>query len=210
VIADDPLRYGRLVAADLGRFFQPGLMARGDTDDLTTTFGRYDAPANLRPPSPRRRMRTFDSYHTPERFPAPLLKAYSKVVHLPRLPLAAILLAALAGVALRQLRRNVRHPAEVAVLSGAALLILLGHAMTSDFAVRYMIPTVPLILAGGLPGSRWLVVALRRSRALPAAAGPGRSSGDPASPAREPGDGRETCRPHGAPGRIPDREESVR
>src|SRR4051812_2248894 len=210
VIKDDPLRYGRLVLADLGRFFEPGLMTRGDNDDLTTTFGRYDATQNLRLPSTRKRMRTFDDYRTPERFPAPLLKTYSKVVHLPRLPLAAILLAALAGVVVPQLRRNVEHPTEVALLTIAGASILLGHALTSDFAVRYLIPTVPLILAGGIPGSRWLLAAVRPARASSAAAAADRSYGDPSSPAPERASDRGTYRPPAAPDRSQGRAGSAR
>lgn len=163
VIRDDPLAYGKLVAQDFGRFFQPGLMKRGDNDDLTTTFGRHDAPNQLRLPSTALAMRTFDNYVTERYWPAPVLDRYSRVVHLPRLPLGLLLLAALAGVAIPVTRRKIEHPAEVAALSGAAFCVLLGHAMTSDFAVRYMIPVVPLILAGGIPGSRWLLAPVRRA-----------------------------------------------
>ncbi|MFL5894298.1 MAG: hypothetical protein ACJ76Z_04190 [Thermoleophilaceae bacterium] len=164
VIRDDPWGYVRLVVGDMGRFFEPGLMKRGDNDDLTTTFGRYDADRNLLPPPLRNPLRTFRSYRTPERAPHSLLAAYSKVVHLPRLPLAALLFASIFGLLVPPLRRAIRHPAEVAMLIGAAFSILLGHALTSDFAVRYLIPTVPLILAGGIPGSRWLWVAVTRAR----------------------------------------------
>src|SRR3954447_18726677 len=166
VIADRPGAYARLVLADLGRFFQPGLMKRGDNDDLTTTFGRYDPEHDLQPPSTRTAQRAFDSYRPKDRPPAALVVAYAKVVHLPRLPLAALMLCGLAGVLVRPLRRATRHPAEVALLLGAAFLVLLGHALTSDFAVRYLLPVVPLIVAGGIPGSRWLLVAATRGRGI--------------------------------------------
>jgi hypothetical protein len=164
VIKDNPIGYAGLVVSDLGRFFQPGLMMRGDNDDLTTTFGRYDAPKNLRLPPQRNPIRTFHEYRTPKRFPAPLLTAYSRVIHLPRVPLGLILLAGLVGVAVPRLRREIEHPVEVALLTGAAFCVLLGHAMTSDFALRYMIPVVPLILAGGIPGSRWAWIEITRRR----------------------------------------------
>jgi hypothetical protein len=211
VIEDDPLRYGRLVLADLGRFFQPGLMTRGDNDDLTTTFGRYDAPQNLQLPPTRQKQRTFDRYKTPQRAPAGVLRTYSKVVHLPRLPLAALMLAALAGILLPRLRRNIKHPAEVGLLVIGAFGILLGHALTSDFAVRYLIPTVPMILVGGIPGSRWLWVAARSRRDVTAAADPGRwAAADPFSPAPGRDADRGTYPRRGAPGRTRGRPGSAR
>src|SRR5207245_2397957 len=88
VIKDNPGGYAKLVAQDFGRFFQPGLMERGDNDDLTTTFGRYNAPENLRLPSTKLAIRTFDEYGTPRYWPAQVLDPYSHVVHLPRLLLA--------------------------------------------------------------------------------------------------------------------------
>lgn len=193
VIADNPVGYAKLVLADLGRFFQPGLMTRGDNDDLTTTFGRYNAPHNLMLPKKSSGIRTFDEYRTaPKRFPAPLLTAYSKVVHLPRVPLGLILLTSLIGVVVPRFRRELRHPAEVALLSGGALSVLLGHAMTSDFAVRYLIPVVPMILAGGIAGSRWIWAEVSRRR------------GGPASRGRTRVAGRETYPPHEAPVRTRD------
>lgn len=162
VIKDNPGGYAKLVLADLGRFFQPGLMKRGDNDDLTTTFGRYNAPKNMQLPRRASGIRTFYEYRTPMRFPAAALRAYSKVIHLPRVPLGLILLTSLVGVIVPRFRRETRHPAEVALLSGGAFCVLLGHAMTSDFAVRYMIPVVPMMLAGGIAGSRWLWVELSR------------------------------------------------
>ena len=42
---------------------------RGDNDDLTTTFGRYDPEHDLQPPSPRTAQRAFDSYRPKDRPP---------------------------------------------------------------------------------------------------------------------------------------------
>lgn len=200
VIKDDPLAYGKLALQDLGRFFEPGLMKRGDNDDLTTTFGRYNPNDELMLPATNLKYRTFDDYVAHERWPSPLIEQYSRVVHLPRLPLAALLLGALAGVLVPQLRRSVRHPAEVALLSGAALSILVGHALTSDFAVRYMIPAVPMLVVGGIAGSRWLVVALR----------PRRRGGGPPSPEPTRAGDHGTSRPREAPDRTRDRLEPAR
>ena len=211
VITDDPLRYAQLVAADFGRFFQPGLMKRGDNDDLTTTFGRHNARKVLKMPSVRSRQRTFDDYKVPMRPPAEALNAYSRVFHIPRLLLAALLMSALAGVIVPSLRRAVRFPAEVALLTGAAFCVLLGHAMTSDFAVRYLIPVVPLILAGGIPGSRWLLVAVRDLRASRPDAAPPRSGfGDRPSPEPGPDADPGTYPARGAPARTPDSAGSLR
>ena len=209
VIKDRPGAYAGLVAAAFGRFFQPGLMKRGDNDDLTTTFGRYNAPKTLRLPSVRNPQRTFDDYHTPKRFPAGVVDAYSHVVHLPRIPLGLLLLASLAGVAIPSLRRNIKCPGEVALMTGAAFCVLLGHAMTSDFAVRYLIPVVPLILAGGIPGSRWMWVASARRRAQ-AGAEAHPTAGD-GPPSREPGRGgdRGTYPQPAAPDRRQDRVGSA-
>ena len=169
VIKDRPLAYAGLAATDFVRFFQPGLMKRGDNDDLTTTFGRWDPENNLNPPPPNNNQRTFDHYEPRQRWPHQLLYGYSKVFHMPRVPLGLLLIGGLLGWLVRPLRRQVRHVPEVALLLGSAFLVLAGHALTSDFAVRYLMPVVPLILAGGIPGNRWLWVRIRnRSRRIPA------------------------------------------
>ena len=204
VIRDRPGAYAGLVASDFYRFFEPGLMKRGDNDDLTTTFGRYNAPKTLHLPSVRNPQRTFDGYRTPKRFPASVVNAYSHVVHLPRAPLGLLLLASLLGVAVPRLRRHVRHAGEVALMSGAAFCVLLGHAMTSDFAVRYLIPVVPLILAGGIPGCRWVWVATAGRRPRAVGASPQNRAGDPASREQAHGDDLGSCPPREAPARRPD------
>jgi hypothetical protein len=65
-------------------------------------------------------------------------------VHVPRPVLALLALAALLAVCLRVPSRR-----EVFLLAGSAVMILLGTAATGGFALRYLLPAVPLLAIGG-------------------------------------------------------------
>ena len=183
VIAGRPGAYAELVGLDFWRFFEPGMMTRGDQDDLTVSFGRFERRQRFMAPPPTRAVRTFPSYHAPQRAPAGLLRVYARFGHVPRLGLLWLLLTALVVLIAGLFRPALRMPrrAEIALLGASAFCFLLGHALTSDFAVRYLVPAVPLIVAAGLPSAVWLFARARVARgdrpgfAWPARAGVGRA-----------------------------------
>lgn len=154
VILAHPTRYLGLVAADFARFFKPGLMARGDQEDLPETF----------PASPRaedrlieRPVRAQDApgFRIHVRAPAAALRAYARVVHTPRWLLIAFVLAAVAATVARAARaRWPVHGREAYLAAGMGAALLLGAAAGSEFSLRLLMPAVPLLICGG-------VVALR-------------------------------------------------
>ena len=95
------------------------------------------------------------------RAPAGFVRAYRGVIHVPRPVLALLALAALLAVCLRVPARR-----EVFLLVGSALVILLGTAATGGFALRYLLPAVPLLAIGGS-----LAVAQLSARARPSRSG---------------------------------------
>ena len=66
------------------------------------------------------------------------------MVHVPRPVLALLALAALLAMCLRVPARR-----EIFLLAGSAVMILLGTAATGGFALRYLLPAVPLLAIGG-------------------------------------------------------------
>jgi hypothetical protein len=140
VIAARPGRYATLVLADLGRFFIPGVGSPGRSD---TAIELPRSPADVTVVEPLRE-RFLPDYRPRMRPGAGVLADVGSVLHTPRWLLALLTLAA--GVAL--VRRG-PHRREVALLTGGALAMLLGSAATSEMNVRYLIPCVPLLVAGG-------------------------------------------------------------
>jgi hypothetical protein len=67
--------------------------------------------------------------------------------------------AVLVGVASRG--AHAEHRREIALLVGSGLAMLLGSAATSDFTLRYLLPSVPLLASGGAIAARELVLALQ-------------------------------------------------
>jgi hypothetical protein len=146
IVRDRPLEYAGLVAGDLGRFFQPGARSKGNEDTAVELpeVRPEDARGGF---SSRRRTE-------PSGGLARVLRAYVDAVHTPRWLMGPLLLAALAG-GLAGLRR--RNGPEALLLGGSALAMLLGAAAVSDFVLRYLIPVVPLIVAGGVLGAAEIV-----------------------------------------------------
>jgi hypothetical protein len=87
------------------------------------------------------------------------------IVHTPRWLLAPLALAGLIVAVLTfagRLGQRLPRRREVFLLSGAGLAMLLGSVLTNEFILRYLIPTVPLLVGGGILAIADLV-ALRRS-----------------------------------------------
>lgn len=140
VIAARPGRYATLVLADFARFFAPGVGSHGRTD---TTIELPRSPADVVVVEPLRE-RFLPGYQPRMRSGSGVLADVGSVLHTPRWLLALLALAGAVAVV-----RRGPHRREVVLLTGGALAMLLGSAATSEMEVRYLIPCVPLLVAGG-------------------------------------------------------------
>ena len=156
VLRERPLAYARIVAADFVRFFLPG-----DERDPTVTVPR----GSSRPVASEGRTALFPDYELVERPPAAVAEAYEAVVHTPAGPLGLGVLAAAASIlagALGLLRQPRRR--ETLLFAGAGCGMLLGVVLTSDWSYRYLLPSVPLLVAATACALADLVPALRARR----------------------------------------------
>lgn len=163
IIRARPLEYVGLVAADYLRYFRPGAGARGDSDvAITLDDAGRDRPPHL---NPFIRDARLPGYEPRAYAPAAVLRVYRRVAHTPRWLVAAAALAALAALAsaaMPRWRPMLERRREVLLLAGAPLLMLLGATATSEFILRYLVPLVPLLLAGGAVAAADLYAAARR------------------------------------------------
>jgi hypothetical protein len=85
------------------------------------------------------------------RAPSAVVRAYAGVFHVPRWLVAGLVLATALALGAAAVRRiALPHAAEIALLLGVALASLLGIAATTEFALRYLVPVYPLLVAAGL------------------------------------------------------------
>ncbi len=197
IIRDRPLEYADVVVTDFLRYFEPGV-STGDTDRSSALDKGASDSTILLPEKPRigpyvdeRVYRVFIPEYRPEAgAPKGLLRAYQAVFHTPRFLLAACTLAGLITLALAVLGRGrlpIRYGPEIFLLLGAALAMLLASAALSHFVLRYLIPTVPLILSAGALAAVdlravWAAWRLRSRHPETDPAGDGRPEGAGASP----------------------------
>ena len=151
IIRDRPLTYAQMVLGDFLRYFRPGMASRGDSDLAITLPERARTSAPWLNESVR-------AVHFPAYAPppadarSPLLDAYQDWIHVPRWALGPLVLATVLALMLAlstRLRPRLPHRREAFLLVGMAVAMLLGSAATSEFVLRYLIPTVPLLLCGG-------------------------------------------------------------
>jgi hypothetical protein len=147
VVRDQPADYLRLVAADLVRFFTPGLMARGDREYIPVTFPADALTQRSMFADPGPHPRELPARVAP---PAHELRLYARWVHPPRPLLAVAPLTGLIALLVAALRGAGRIPRwrEVLLLTGVGSGLLVGSAATSEFAPRLLIPTIPLLVTG--------------------------------------------------------------
>jgi hypothetical protein len=150
IIRDRPLEYLGLVGGDFVRYFSPGLGSKGTSD---AAIELPEEPRTGEPFfQPEIQEVVLPSYRPEVRSPAGLARAYASVSHTPRWLLAALTLIAVALLALAAAGRGPPglHVREVFVLTGMGVAMLLGASATSEFVLRYLIPVVPLLVAGGV------------------------------------------------------------
>jgi hypothetical protein len=150
VIRGRPAAYAELVGRDFLRYFQPGIASRGESD----TAIELQARPRTGPPWMNESIRAsyLPTYRPSVRAPAGVARAYSGVVHPPRPLLALLVLATIATVALALMGRGRWAPQrwpESLLLTGMGVSMLFGTALTSSFVIRYLVPTVPLLICGG-------------------------------------------------------------
>jgi hypothetical protein len=167
VIRDQPGDYIGMVSADVGRFFVPGEHSLARSDEALVLPGQpgeafFDDPAHKR---------LLPDYKPPARAPAGALHAYSQVVHVPRplLSLAAILALVSFVVGIVEPSR-VPHRKQAFLLVGTGLAFVIGAAATSDFVLRYLLPSAPLLLAAGAISASDLLQRQRQASSLARAA----------------------------------------
>jgi hypothetical protein len=145
IILAHPGAYSESVSRDFLRYFEPG----GGGVDLALTLPPHvpytfgDHPL---------RHRIFPGLRLGVHEPASLARAYSRHIHTPRLLLGLLVLAGLVALGLAALRRRsgvVPHRQEIFFLIGVSLSLLVGAVMTVELQVRYLLPTVPLLVGGG-------------------------------------------------------------
>ena len=173
VIRHHPWPYAREVGRDFLRFFRPG----GGGTDVTVSLpaggpaprpcGDCDGVAT-EPVDSGVRDRWYPGYEPRVHAPAGIARAWHRVTRVPRWLIGLLALVALASLALAispRFRPSLRHRAEMALLLGAALLMLLGDAATTKFWIRYLVPVVPLLTCAGAVGATGLIRAIRSARA---------------------------------------------
>ena len=158
VVRDRPAAYARMVAGDVGRFFAPGAGSRGVSDRAI----EFPAAPVLTPPTflATQRDRLVPGYEPRVRAGAGALRAWADVYAAPRGLLALLLAIALAGLAVRGAAN--RRP--IVLLAGAALALLAGSVLTSEFIVRYLLPAVPLLAAAAALGGAELLAQMAHQR----------------------------------------------
>lgn len=150
VIASRPLDFAGLVAGDTLKFFEPGVMAAspGYDDPIRLPAHPHPIAPEFRPT----RQELAPGYRPSARFPAGALATYGRAIHTPRLLVGLLLVVAIAGLltGLRPgSRKRPQHAREVFLLAGAGLAVAVAGAL-NHFEVRYLVPAVPLIVAGGI------------------------------------------------------------
>jgi 4-amino-4-deoxy-L-arabinose transferase-like glycosyltransferase len=156
IIRDRPVLYGRVVAGDSLRFFEPGVGSRGGSDVALKLPARpEDRPLNL-----SARKQFAPGFQPRVAAPAGALRAYQSIFHVPRWLLAGLVLAtfvALLAALVGRGRFAFPQRREAFLLVGGGVAVLVGSAATSEFVLRYLIPVVPLLLAGGFASAEALV-----------------------------------------------------
>jgi hypothetical protein len=140
MIVQHPLNFVGATMSDFVHYFTPGAVPYNDAISATS-LPRGAAREALSPSTQRRDL---PGLKLEVQSPASVVRAYRKVMHVPRPVLALLVLAALWALLLRLPARR-----EIFLMAGSAVMLLLGTAATGGFALRYLLPAVPLLAIGG-------------------------------------------------------------
>ena len=153
ILRHQPLAFADATLSDFVRYFAPDATAYGDA--ISATSLPLNAGAEATDPATLRR--DLPGLRPVVRSPAGLVRRYRSVVHLPRPALALLALAALLALLARVPGRR-----EILLLAGTGAGLLLGTAATGGFALRYLVPAVPLLAVGGSIAVTQLATRVRR------------------------------------------------
>lgn len=153
VMAARPLNYLGAVGQSLADFFTPAAHSEG--------LG-VDGALKLPQPGPW----LWPTYRPAQHWPASLLRSYTSVVHTCRPLLAFFLVLALLGLVLEppwSEGRTTALRASVALLAGTGVALMLGSAL-AHFELRYTLPAIAPLTAGGLIAAPGVFELLRQRR----------------------------------------------
>jgi hypothetical protein len=153
MIIHHPLDFADATLSDFLRYFTPGAVPYNDAVSATSLPRSPSHEAS----SPATQRRDLPGLKLHVRSPASFIRSYRGVLHVPRPVLALLALAALWAVCVRVPARR-----EIFLLAGSAVMVLLGTAATGGFALRYLLPAVPLLAIGGGTGIAQLLARYRR------------------------------------------------
>jgi hypothetical protein len=163
VIEAEPVQYAGLVTDDFFRYFEPG-ETPWSYDQTSITLPDSASMAQVMIGTDRREVVSQSTGGQP----AKLLGTFQSLSRPPRLLFALLSILSLGGLLVRNAGQGDSvGRAGIALLAGSFFAILLGSAASSDFAMRYLVPEIPLIVGAGIFGARRLLLAVRLSRRLP-------------------------------------------
>ena len=157
MILQHPLDFADVSLSDFLRYFTPAATAYNDAVSATSLPHSTAAEAH----SAATQRRDLPGLKLKLRSPAEFVRGYRSFMHVPRPVLALLALAALLAVCLRVPGRR-----EIFLLAGSAVMILLGTSASGGFALRYLLPAVPLLAIGGGIAIAELLERGRRGAAL--------------------------------------------
>ena len=135
-----PLDYLRIVGADVARFLEPGTSA-GAAEDGTVMLPRH---VRLTRDDRLQRVGLPASYVPHADPPAAQLSWLAGWLHTSRLLIDVLLALSAFALLLR-----VRGSSAVLLAAGEGVALLVGSAASAGFAIRYLLPAVPLIVFAG-------------------------------------------------------------
>jgi Dolichyl-phosphate-mannose-protein mannosyltransferase len=149
IVVDRPIVYTRMVGRDVLSYFDPGEgPGVGAGPDVTLRGQPVPIPGH---PPESVEAQWSSGYRSEPRLPREVSDVYGDWVHVPRWllgPLTAVAsILLLLGLVLRG-RLPMPRRREAFLLLGGGLALLVGATGTSDYALRYLIPTLPLLCVG--------------------------------------------------------------
>jgi hypothetical protein len=154
IIRHQPLEFIGTSLRDFARFFVP--YAPYNNAISATSLPRSASDESTDPAIQRRDL---PGLKLSVRSPAPIVRAYRSVIHVPRPVLGLLALAGVLGICLRIPARR-----EVFLLVGGAMIILFATAATGGLSLRYLMPIVPLLAIGGSIATAQMLSGARFSR----------------------------------------------